>query len=405
MTRATRRLAALAAAALFASTAASASASTAPKLSSDSAIVIDAKTGSVLFAQRPNVEREIASTTKLMTAHLVLERARLGDVFTAPAYHAAAGESVIGLRKGEVMTVHDLLRALLLPSANDAAWDLAYNLGHGSVRVFVRRMNREARALGLGRTHYENPIGLDDSRNHSSARDLARLASVDMRERAFAHIVGRSHATLRSGSHVRSIVNRNDLVGRYGFVDGVKSGHTQQAGYVLVGAAHRRGARVISVVLGEPSLAARDKDSIALLRYGLAQYKRATVVKRGQPLAGVPIHEHGGRAKLAAATSVTLTVRRNTPATVRLHRPRRVDGPLPAHRRVGWVDVVVAGRVVRRVPLVTVAKVPGPSFWHRAANVARDLFLVLGALLIVLAGTLVTLRARALRRRRASSPR
>jgi D-alanyl-D-alanine carboxypeptidase (penicillin-binding protein 5/6) len=111
-----------------------AAASSPPPLTSSAAIVIDAKTGAVLFSQHANSRRSIASTTKLMTAHLTLARARQSEVFTAPEYDAAPAESVIGLRKGERMTVHDLLRALLLPSANDAAWDLAYNVGDGSAR-------------------------------------------------------------------------------------------------------------------------------------------------------------------------------------------------------------------------------------------------------------------------------
>ena len=151
------------------------------------------------------------------------------------------------------MSVHDLLRALLLPSANDAAWDLAYNVGDGSVSRFVRLMNREAKRLGLRHTHYSNPIGLDDAHNYSTAADLAKLASIDMRIPAFAKIVDLTHATLKSGSHVRTVVNRNDLVARYHYVDGVKTGHTEQARYVLVGAAHRSGASIVSVVLGEPS--------------------------------------------------------------------------------------------------------------------------------------------------------
>ena len=170
---------------------------------------------------------------------------------------------------------------MMLPSANDAAHALAVRVGHTEAR-FVRQMNAEARRLGLSQTHYSTPIGLDDPHNYSSARDLARLAMLDMRDKSFANIVGLPRAELLTGAHPRLVQNRNDLVLRYPFVDGVKTGHTLDAGYVLVGAAHAHGASVISVVLGDPSVATRDADSLALLRYGLAQYKRVRPVVAGR---------------------------------------------------------------------------------------------------------------------------
>jgi D-alanyl-D-alanine carboxypeptidase (penicillin-binding protein 5/6) len=377
----------------------------APQLTASAAIVIDAKSGATLLARHATARRSIASTTKLMTAHLVLERARMRDMFTAPAYNPGPAESLIGLRKGERMTVHDLLTALVLPSANDAAWDLAYNVGDHSVRRFVRMMNREARVLGLEHTHYANPIGLDDPRNYSTASDLARLAALDMRDRAFARIAGRSRATLKSGSHTRLVINRNDLVERYGYVDGVKTGHTLQAGYVLVGAAHRGGASVISVVLGEPSVARRDADSIALLRWGLSQYRRVSPLSRGRAVASVPIRLHSGRTQLAPARSFSLTVRSGTPVRVRIHAPERVKGPLPAGAGAGRADVLAGGAVVGSVPLVTLSKVPGPSLLKRISSVLHTALIVLAALLGVLACTLVALRLRVVRRQRASSAR
>jgi len=376
-----------------------------PQLTATAAIVVDANSGATLLARHATARRSIASTTKLMTAHLVLERARMSQVFTAPAYNPGPAESLIGLRRGERMTVHDLLTALLLPSANDAAWDLAYNVGGGSVGRFVRLMNREARRLGLRHTHYANPIGLDDPRNYSTASDLARLAALDMRDRAFARIVDRSHATLKSGSRTRVVINRNDLVGRYGYVDGVKTGHTLQAGYVLVGAARRGGASVISVVIGEPSVARRDADSIALLRWGLRQYRRVSPLRRGRAVASVPIRLHSGHAQLAPARSFSLTVRRGTAVRVRVRAPERLEGPLPAGARAGRVEVLAGGAVAGSVPLVTLSKVPGPTLLKRISSVLRGVLVVLAALLGVLACTLVALRLRVVRRQRASSAR
>ena len=151
---------------------ATAAAAPAPPIQAPAAIVIDASDGHVLYARGPDQRRAIASTTKLMTALLVLERARPGEVFTAPDYDAAPAESRIDLAAGERMTVSDLLEALLLESANDAAVTLADGVS-GSTGRFVAAMNRRAQALGLADTRYANPIGLDDPDGYSTAGDLA----------------------------------------------------------------------------------------------------------------------------------------------------------------------------------------------------------------------------------------
>ncbi len=260
-----------------------------PSLSNaTAAVVVDARSGEVLLAKRSNSRHAIASTTKLMTALLTLESGKLNKVFTAPAYNAAPAESKINLRAGERMRVRDLLTALLLESANDAAVDLAVGVA-GSREAFVDKMNERARELGLENTHYANPIGLDSPSNYSSAADLATLARRLMANPAFAKIVGRPSATLRSGSHPRFIRNRNLLIGRYPFVDGVKTGHTIRAHYILVGAAHGHGGKVVSVVLGEPSEGARDADTLALLRWGIDQYRRVSILHPGHTVARVKV--------------------------------------------------------------------------------------------------------------------
>src|SRR4051794_18079358 len=227
-------LAVLLATAGTAPAAAPASAAAPPAISAPAAIVIDARTGERLYAKNADDRRAIASTTKLMTATVALSRAKPSQVFQMPPYPVSPGESKLGLQTGERMTFHDLLRAMMLPSANDAAYDVAVNVG-GSEQRFVRLMNQKARALGLTETHYSTPVGLDDPANYSSARDLARLTALLLRNRTVARVVDMPSATLMSGSRPRTVVNRNDLVVDYPFVNGVKTGHTIEAGYVLVG--------------------------------------------------------------------------------------------------------------------------------------------------------------------------
>ena len=264
------------------------------------AILVDARDGTVILAKDPGERRQIASTTKLMTALLALERTRPDQVFRAPDYRALPVESKINLRAGERMRVDDLLEALLLESANDAAATIAQGVS-GSRPRFVADMNERARALRLADTSYANPIGLDDPLNYSSARDLATLARRLMRDERFAAVVRRPSAVLESGARRRVVRNRNDLIGRVPRVDGVKTGHTRQAGYILVGsAAGAGGARVVSVVLGEPSEAARDRDleGAAGLRAGPVPPRQAA---RQPPHGGQGGHRLSRRERPAGA--------------------------------------------------------------------------------------------------------
>src|SRR5436190_1636049 len=250
-----------------------------------------ATTSKTTTKKSPQAETVGPRTYTVQVGDTLGSSADLRRTFTAPAYNAASAESKINLRRGERMKVRDLLTGLLLESANDAAVDLAVGVA-GSRDAFVHRMNVRARQLGLAHTHYANPIGLDAAGNYSTARDLATLARRLMTNPTFAAIADKPSATLRSGDHPRTIQNRNLLIGRYRFVDGVKTGHTSSAGYVLVGAAHGNGGHVISVVLGEPSEGARDVDTLALLRWGIDRYRRVTVLRPGHSVARVKVAYH-----------------------------------------------------------------------------------------------------------------
>jgi serine-type D-Ala-D-Ala carboxypeptidase (penicillin-binding protein 5/6) len=369
-----------------------------PDLRAEAAIVVDAPTGEVLLGEDADERRAIASTTKLMTALLALERAELSDVFTAPDYDASPVESKINLREGERMRVEDLLEALLLESANDAAVTIAENVS-GSRTAFVREMNARARELGLEDTRFANPIGLDDPRNYSTARDLAALARRLLRDETFGRIVDMPSATLESGARRRTVNNRNQLVRRYPFVNGVKTGRTRSARFVLVGSATGRTRQVISVVLGEPSEAARDGDSVALLRWGIDQFVRRPVLRRGRELAEADVKWFDETIPLVPARNAAVTVRRGERVMRRIDAPEELEGPLDRGERVGTVSVVHDGKVVRRVALVTGEAVPDAGPLRRLTS---SLGVVLGLLLltILFGAMLFGLRLRAVRARR-----
>src|SRR5262245_17348355 len=204
-----------------------------PKLRARAWILIDALDGTVLAAKAPDRKLPIASETKLMASYLALKRLRPSQRLRAPAYRpTSSDESLLGLQPGEKMTVKDLLYAMLLPSANDAAETVAIGVS-GSEKRFVALMNRAAPTLGLGHTHYANPIGLDEGGNYSSARDLATLSERLLENPLFARIVATPSAKLRSGSVNRKVTTRNSLMlEQPDLITGVKTGHTLGAGYV-----------------------------------------------------------------------------------------------------------------------------------------------------------------------------
>jgi D-alanyl-D-alanine carboxypeptidase (penicillin-binding protein 5/6) len=366
-----------------------------------SAIVIEVSSGTAACARAPDRERPVGSTTKLMTALLTLERAKLSDVFTAADYHPLPVESKIGLLAGERMTVRDLLRGLLLESGNDAAATLAQGVG-GSQRAFVRLMNARARRLGLEDTHYENPIGLDATGNYSSARDLVTLATVLRTNRFFKRTVDLSQVTLTSGAYRRTFANRNLLVRRYPYVNGVKTGHTLGAGYVLVGSARRHGIQLVSAVLDEPSEAARDADTLALFAYAFHRYQRIRAVIKGRTMATVPIRQrNGAELDLVAARTVRRIVPRGHRRDVKIavHAPDSVAGPIRRGQRLGRIEVSQGGRHVATVPLVAAEHVAAADIAQQTKNLAATPLVLIGVAIAAVGGTLLVARRAGARRR------
>lgn len=405
-----RCLAAIAAAALSVATATTAAAPAAaqgPDLDAPAAILVQPDTEDVVVARREQERRPIASTTKLMTALVTLENADLDDVVTAVRYRASPVESLMGLRAGERVTIRDLLEGLLLASGNDAAATLARRVG-GSERRFVRMMNERARELGLSDTHYANPVGLDDPRNYSSAEDLAKLALILLRDPFFARTVNRRSATVVSGDRRRTIVNRNALVREVPWMNGVKTGYTSQAGYILVGSASRRGVRFVSAVLGAPSEAARDADTLDLMRFGQRRYRRVVALRRGAVLASPTLDfradEH---VDVVAARTVRAVVRRGQRPQVRVTGvPDELAGPLRRGQRVGTAVVSYRGRELARVPLMTAEAVPAAGVVDKVSSALPPIWLLAVAAAVLACSLHLVLRhRRRVRRRRARARR
>jgi serine-type D-Ala-D-Ala carboxypeptidase (penicillin-binding protein 5/6) len=368
-----------------------------PVLQAREAALIDASTERLLYGYAINRPVAIASTTKLMTALVTLEHvSRLQTVFTQNDYRSAAVDSQLGLVPGERMTVRDLLLAMLLPSADDAAEDLAYNVGHGSVARFVAMMNARARQLGLTRTHYSTPIGLDTAGNYSTALDLAKLTGYLLAHQPFfARAVASSSVYLPTGP-VRRVTNRNDLVGRVPWINGVKTGHTLDAGYVLIGSGTQHGMTLIAPVLGTPSESARDQSTLSLLQWGFANFVPREPVVAGTVLARLPVKDQSRRAVVVAARSYRQVFPRAAVVRTRLELPAQLEGPLPRHAVVGHAVVIADGKRVATVPLVVARAVPGVGALAQAiASIGGPITLVVVVLLLGAAiGTRVSWRGR-----------
>jgi D-alanyl-D-alanine carboxypeptidase (penicillin-binding protein 5/6) len=236
-----------------------------PKVKAPVAIVIDARTGQVLWAKREHMRRPIASTTKIMTALVAMEHLRPNDVVvvTRKAARVPYGE---GLKAGERVPVWKLYYGLLLASANDTAFALAEAAG-GTRERFLKLMNEKARALGLRHTQYRSASGLIDEGNYSTVHDLAVLTRQALRNARFRSIVATKEKRVwwRPPTRAKLYENHNKLLWRYRGADGVKTGWTRAAGPCLVASATRHGIQLISVVLDSPD---HYRDTIHLLDYG-----------------------------------------------------------------------------------------------------------------------------------------
>jgi serine-type D-Ala-D-Ala carboxypeptidase (penicillin-binding protein 5/6) len=236
-----------------------------PPIAAAAYVVVDGDTGEPLASFNADQPRPVASLGKLMTARLVLDAGQLEHTATVPPLHITANESHAGLEPGDHATRAQLLQAMLVASAGDAARTLAVDVA-GSERRFVEMMNAEAATAGLDATRYANSYGLDDPAQHSSAADVARLAHDLMRDPVFRRMVAADSTTIDG----TELPTTNDLLGAYPGANGIKTGHTDQAGWCIAASATRNGHSITAVVLGAPTEQARDDAARALLDYGFS---------------------------------------------------------------------------------------------------------------------------------------
>lgn len=243
-----------------------------PKINSRAGIIYDRESKRVIWGKAENEKRPMASTTKIMSAIVVLENANLNDVVIVSNKSAGTGGSRLGLKSGDKITVNDLLYGLLLVSGNDAAVALAEYVG-GSVQGFSDKMNKKAEELGLENTHFITPHGLDMQEHYTTAMELAKMTDYALEIEKFASIVNTKSITVSINGRSKTLNNTNELLGNLQGVNGVKTGFTNGANRCLVTSVNREGMNIITVVLGADTKKDRTKDSIQLIEYAYNNYE------------------------------------------------------------------------------------------------------------------------------------
>lgn len=319
-----------------------------------------AQDGRTVWSRNENERRAMASITKVMTAIVVLERAKATDIVTVPSLSSTVGESSAGLKKGEQLTVARLLEGLLIKSGNDAAVALATHVA-GGVEPFVALMNEQAAALGMVDTHFTNPHGLDQEGHYTTAHDIAIMARYAMANPAFRQVVGQQYYIHEVNGSSQQYQSTNILLFSYRGANGVKTGWTDDAGYCVVGSAERDGVELYAVVLGTGSEMQRFTDAKELLDFGFAHYRPLELSVKGTVVGSAPITDYLNRSVPAAIAQTHNQLVLDLAGDItKTYEISRVSAPISVGDKVGTARYVQGGRLIATVPIVATEDVAKP---------------------------------------------
>lgn len=342
-----------------------------------SALLMEASSGQIIFETNADEKRPVASVVKIMTILMCLEavdsgRVSLDDRVTISKNASGMGGSQVLLDTGEVQTLDILLKSTVVGSANDAAVAIAEHL-YGSQELFVKQMNARAQALGMKDTVFVNCTGLPAQGQHTTARDVARMAAA-----LFGHDLYYKYAGIwmdkvdHGDGRVTDLTNTNRLIRFYDGCDGGKTGSTNEAGYCIAATARRGGMRLIAVVLGGSSGKKRFACAEKMFDHGFANYRLLTAAERGTRVRGeMPVT--GGSldsVPLALDGDLTLLMNKAEAAEIELkpNLPPSVAAPVAAGDEIGSVDILLNGRTIARIPVAaagSVARQGFPDAWRR----------------------------------------
>lgn len=327
-----------------------------PGIQANSAILLDAKTGQVLWDKNMHKRCAPASTTKVLTAIIAIERANLDEKITVSPRAAATRGSSMYLFPGQVLALRELLEGLLLRSGNDAAVAIAEHVA-GTATEFAQLMNEKALVLGARDSHFVNPNGLSAPNHYSSAYDLAVIARYALQNPVFASIVRLRETNIdwvdRRGKEQEKVIrNTNKLLWMFADADGIKTGTTSEAGPCLIASATRGGQKLISVVLHDHE---RWSDSMRLLQYGFQHYDTLEYAAQGDVLVSLPVLnglQPEVSVKVADAAAVTVRAEELADTTVEVDLPETIKAPVFQGQKIGEITFYTREKAIKVVDII-----------------------------------------------------
>ena len=349
-----------------------------PTLNATSYILADADSERVIAEKEADTPVEPASITKIMTGYLVFQSLAEGlislqDKVLISARAGHTGGSKMFIETGSLVPVEDLIKGMIVQSGNDATIALAEHIA-GTEEAFVDLMNAQAEELGMKHTHFMNATGLPDPNHYTTARDILKLTRALIRN--FPQEYRWYSQKEFTWSGIRQ-TNRNKLLWQDKRVDGVKTGHTESAGYCLVASAVDRDMRLISVVLGTRSDSARIRQSQALLNYGFRFFETRRLYRQHEKLIETRIWK-GASDTLPLGVSrdiyVTYPKRQGDELDARIDRPKRLEAPVKKGDPVGRLTVLLEGTILSEAPLIALEEVPEGGLFTRIKDSILLLF-------------------------------
>ena len=363
-----------------------------PKTNSRRYIVYDRISKSMIIGKNEDIKSAMASTTKIMTTIVILEKADLNEKVTVSAKAGGTGGSRLGLKRGDKASVRDLLYGLMLRSGNDAAVALAEHVG-GSVKEFAELMNEKAIELGLTNTHFVTPHGLDDANHYTTALELAKLTDYAMDNETFAKIVGTKSTTIYINNQPRQINNTNELLGVLNGVVGVKTGFTNNAGRCLVTETKRNNMDIITIVLGADTKKDRTKDSVNLIEYTFSKYKMYNLEEQiieefnkwkninEKRILIIKGKTSNPKLALGAIEKATIPICDNDKIEYSINALTEIEAPVEQWNVMGKLTVKINGEILENIDIVNVNEVQKRD-WKDYFKIVLNRFEDMGKMLI-----------------------
>ena len=346
-----------------------------PDIKATGAVLMEKESGRILWQKNANKAMAPASTTKIMTAVIVLENSSLDRVVSVDKEACTAPKVKMGLKAGERITVEQLLYALMLQSSNDAAVALAIDTA-GSVEGFAALMNEKARNIGCRDTYFVTPNGIDKGEHHSTPHDMALIAAYALNNAEFCRIIGTKRVDFKTDKNSYSIYNHDRFLSEYPGALGIKTGFTGKAGHCFAGAARRNGLTLVSVVFasgwGSEGKELKWRDTRALMDYGFDSCRYEQILNKGAFVREVKVINGEEKAlRLIIAEDMGTALKNDEKYNIYCDIPTAVYAPVKAGQTVGNAKITINGECIANIPIIAEADIKKLGFWDNLLKLVR----------------------------------